>query len=146
MTQQERDRFDAIFDQVLRSLPQSVRNMFDDAPLIIEDSPSPDILEDFGLDPDDHTLCGLYSGTPMTDRTYDGPPHSPEHIYIFREGVILQAGGWQQTFDAAGNPIPHHEGGGGEAAIAHEIRITILHELGHHFGLDEDDLMKMGYD
>ena len=57
MTQQERDRFDAIFDQVLRSLPQSVRNMFDDAPLIIEDSPSPDILEDFGLDPDDHTLC-----------------------------------------------------------------------------------------
>jgi predicted Zn-dependent protease with MMP-like domain len=142
MTDAERNRFDELLDRVLRDLPASVRELFDDAPLIIDDRPTRDMLEEFELDGDDDTLCGLYSGTPMTDRSFDGSPMSPDHIYIFREGIVQHAGGWEEDVDDEGKPT----GGGGEEAIAREIRITVLHELGHHFGLDEDDLMKMGYD
>lgn len=147
MNQVERDRFDLLLDKVLRDLPASVRDLFDDAPLIIEDHPTRDMLEEFDLDPDDDTLCGLYSGTPLIDRSVEGGPTTPDHIYIFREGIIEHAGGWVQQSeramqDADGNTIPE----GGEEAIVREIRITILHELGHHFGLDEEDLIRMGYD
>lgn len=140
MTDAERQRFDALFERVMRQLPMSVRELFDEAPVILEDRPTRGILREFGLDPDDDTLCGLYSGTPMTDRGVEGPPCTPDHIYIFREGVVQQAGGWEPTVDEQGNPT------GGEDLVAEEIRITVLHELGHHFGLDEEDLMQMGYD
>jgi predicted Zn-dependent protease with MMP-like domain len=140
MTDAERQRFDALLEQVMRDLPMSVRELFDEAPLIIEDRPTKSILREFGLDPDDDTLCGLYSGTPMTDRSVDGAPLTPDHIYIFREGIVQQAGGWDLCEDEEGNPM------GGEEEVAEEIRITVLHELGHHFGLDEEDLMQMGYD
>jgi predicted Zn-dependent protease with MMP-like domain len=140
MTDAERQRFDALFEQVMRQLPMSVRELFDDAPLILEDRPTRTILIEFGLDPSDDTLCGLYSGTPMTDRSVEGGPFSPDHIYIFREGVVQQAGGWDPCIDEHGHSI------GGDDEIAEEIRITVLHELGHHFGLDEEDLLKMGYD
>jgi predicted Zn-dependent protease with MMP-like domain len=140
MNTAERDRFDGLVDRVLHELPASVRDLFGDAPLIIEDRPTRDMLEEFDLDPDDDTLCGLYSGTPMTERSVEGGPHEPDHIYIFREGIVEQAGRWETVSDEDGEPI------GGEDAVASEIRITILHELGHHFGLDEDDLLNLGYD
>lgn len=140
MTKSEQDRFDGLLDNVLRSLPMPVRDLFDEAPIIIEDQPSKDILEEFDLDPDNDTLCGLYTGTPIIERSVDDGPRSPDCIYIFREGVLQQAGGWESHMDEDG------ETAGGEQAIAEEIRITILHELGHHFGLDEHDLEAMGYD
>ena len=140
MTSNERDKFDRLLDQVLRDLPMSVRELFDEAPIIIEDRPSRDLLEDLDLDPDDDSLCGLYTGTPITARSVDGEAPAPDYIHIFREGIIQTAGGWEQTIDADGRAD------GGEAAIVREIRITILHELGHRFGLDEHDLEMMGYD
>jgi predicted Zn-dependent protease with MMP-like domain len=59
-------------------------------------------------------------------------------VHIFREGIIDMAGGWEEGED-------EHGAYGGEERIREEIRITILHELGHHFGLDEDDLERLGY-
>lgn len=150
MNKAERDRFDRLVDRVLHELPASVRDLFDDAPLIIEDRPTRDMLEEFDLDPDDDTLCGLYSGTPMTERSFEGGPNEPDHIHIFREGIIEQAGGWEPDPDSAEHKADGHVNPesipGGEEAIAREIRITILHELGHHFGLDEHDLLNLGYD
>ena len=140
MTKAEQDRFDRLLDDVLRHLPVPVRELFDEAPIIIEDRPSDDILEEFDLDPESDTLCGLYTGTPMIERSVDDGPSSPDCIYIFREGVLQQAGGWETHNDKGGETL------GGEQAISKEIRITILHELGHHFGLDEHDLEKMGYE
>jgi predicted Zn-dependent protease with MMP-like domain len=139
MNQDERDRFDRLLDQVLRDLPLPVRELFDEAPIIIEDRPSGDLLEELDLNPDDDTLCGLYTGTPMIERSVEDVPRSPDCIHIFREGVVQQAGGWEAHQEQGDEAV------GGEGAIAREIRITILHELGHHFGLDEDDLERMGY-
>jgi len=139
MTKGEQDKFDRLIDKVLRELPLAVRELFDEAPIIIEDRPSKDLLEELELDPDDDTLCGLYTGTPMVERSVDDSPRSPDCIHIFREGILQQAGGWEPD-EVDGEPI------GGEDAITREIRITILHELGHHFGLDEEDLERMGYE
>ena len=140
MNDAERERFDRLLDQVLHDLPMQVRELFDEAPIIIEDRPSRDLLEEMDLDPDDDTLCGLYTGTPVIERSIDDGPRSPDCIHLFREGIIQQAGGWEPCVDEDGKPC------GGEASVAHEIRVTVLHELGHHFGLDEHDLERMGYD
>jgi predicted Zn-dependent protease with MMP-like domain len=74
---------------------------------------------------------------PLTDRSVERPDSS-DVVHIFREGIVDMAGGWDEGEDEHG-PF------GGEERIREEIRITILHELGHHFGLDEDDLERLGY-
>ena len=53
-----------------------------------------------------------------------------EVIHLFRIGIMAEAGGEQAT----------------EEDLRREIRVTLLHEIGHHFGLDEDDLAELGYD
>lgn len=140
MTKAERERFDRLVDQVVRQLPPAVRDLFADVGMLVDDRPSRKLLLELGLDPNDELLCGLYSGTPLIHRSVGDEAHLPESIHIFREGILEHAGGWSRHRDDDGLTI------GGEEAISKEIRITILHELGHHFGLDEEDLERMGYD
>ena len=130
MRRGERIRFDSLLERVIETLPDRVRALLQDSPLIVEDRPDPRLLEQLGIDPDEETLCGLHSGTPITDRSVLDGPDAPETIHLFREGIVAEAGGWEA----------------GLAAVEAEIRITVLHEVGHHFGLDEDDLERLGYD
>lgn len=140
MTRSERERFDALLEAIIDVLPQRIRDLMDEAPVIVEDHPSPELAAELGLNPDEENLCGLHSGTPLTHRSFEHGHDLPETIHIFREGVIDEAGGWEQWTDDEGNIW------GGEDAVREEIRITLLHEIGHHFGLDEDDLEELGYD
>ena len=136
----ERQRFDRLLEKVLEALPPRIRALLDEAPLIVDDRPSPELLAELGMDADEELLCGLHSGTPLTHRSVEHAPDLPETIHIFREGVIEEAGGWEAWEDDEG------EQWGGEHRVREEIRITLLHEIGHHFGLDEDDLAKLGYE
>ena len=130
MTPAARQRFDLILEEVLSALPPALARLIEESPLIVEDCPGPRLLAELGLDPDDgDTICGLHSGTPLTERSVADPDTMPETIHIFREGIVEQAGGWEV-----------------EQAVRSEIRITVLHEIGHHFGLDEDDLARLGYE
>ena len=140
MKRLERDRFDELLEGVLAQLPRKIRALLDEAPLIVDDAPSPELLAELGIDLNEENLCGLHSGTPLTHRSVNDGHDMPETIHIFREGVIDEAGGWELWLDDDG------EAWGGESQIAEEIRITLLHEIGHHFGLDEDDLARLGYD
>ena len=90
------------------------------------------ILDELGIEDADDILCGLHTGVPLTERSVERPDSS-DVVHIFREGIVDMAGGWDEGEDEHG-PF------GGEERIREEIRITILHELGHHFGLYEDDL------
>ncbi len=81
----------------------------------------------------------MHSGTPLTERSVAEGGDLPETIHLFREGIIEQAGGWEESEDESGRLQ------GGEAAITEEIRITLLHEIGHHFGLGEEELEELGY-
>ena len=78
------------------------------------------------------------AGIPLTERSVNDSGVLPEVIHLFREGIVDEAGGWDEDEDDDG-PF------GGEEAVRREIRITLLHEIGHHFGLDEDDLERLGY-
>ncbi len=149
MRRRERARFDELLDAVVASLPEAVLDLFDEKPLVVEDRPSPEVLREFGLGPEEaDEICGLHSG-PMGELrplgTDDGvsPIDEIGVIHIYREGIIACAGGWEPwtDVDEDGTAIS----GGGEELIREEILITILHEVGHHFGLDEDDLDRLGF-
>ena len=76
--------------------------------------------------PDDPDLYGLYEGLPLPERTGQDTGMLPDRIAIFRRPL-------EQDF-----PDP--------AELEQEIRITVLHELAHYFGFDEDRLSELGYD
>ena len=146
MNAEHRERFDALLEAVLDELPQGLRALIDELPIIAEDVPTPELvaalIRDGVLEPGatGEDLCGLHTGIGLPDRSIEDPEGwgdpagegaGPAHIQLFREGIVALAGGWDEP-DA-------------DEIISEEVRITILHELGHHFGLDEDDLDRLGY-
>lgn len=137
MSPKRRKQFDAILERVIEGLPRGIRHLLDEVPVIVEDRPSPDLIaelaEEAGEDPADWSadeLCGLHTGTAFTERSVEASD-LPSDIMLFREGIVAEAGGW--------------DGEGSEAEVERQIRITLLHEIGHQFGLDEDDLERLGY-
>jgi predicted Zn-dependent protease with MMP-like domain len=136
----ERKRFDALLEEVLAGLPARLHHLLEEAPLIVEDRPAATLMAELGIDEDEDVLCGLHSGTPLTERSVGGEDGLPEVIHLFREGIVEHAGGWEPFQDDDGTWL------GGEDALLHEIRVTLLHEIGHHFGLEEDDLAELGYE
>lgn len=146
MKQAERERFDALVEEAIDSLPDRLHEMLDEVPVVVLDRPSPDMLRDLGIDPADETavseLCGLHTGTPETEHSFEAPPASSS-IHLFREGIISLAGGWTPIKDYDSENA--ETGPGGEDAVYEEIMVTLLHEMGHQFGLDEDDLEELGY-
>jgi predicted Zn-dependent protease with MMP-like domain len=140
MNRAERERFDDLLEQVLASLPRRLHDLLEEAPLIVDDRPSAQLLKELGMNEEDDLLCGLHTGTALTQRSVEHSHDMPEMIHIFREGIVDFAGGWEPWVDDDGTEL------GGEEAVRREIRITILHEIGHHFGLDEEDLAELGYD
>jgi predicted Zn-dependent protease with MMP-like domain len=136
LTDQQRDRFDLLVDEAVESLPPRIRALLDEVPLVVLDQPDDGMLRDVGIDPGDDSaldeLCGLHTGVALTELSVEHSGELPTVVHIFRRGIIALAGGWDEP-DA-------------EDTIYEEIRTTILHEIGHHFGLDEDDLADLGYD
>lgn len=135
----ERARFDALLERVLAGLPQGIRDLLDESPLVVDDAPSALLMREMGLTSDDD-LCGLHSGNPRTERSIMDSGNLPDTIQLFRRGILAEAGGWEPWTDDDG------QAWGGEAAVEREIRITLLHEVGHHFGLEEEDLRRLGYE
>lgn len=125
-----RDYFDQQLELVLPQLPESVHRLLDEVPLIVEDYPSERQMRQLGIR-HRRQLCGLYTGIPLTGRSvmHSGVPS--DVIHIFREGILSMASDRRGRID--------------ELELRKQIRITILHELGHHHGLTEDDLQRLGY-
>lgn len=136
MNAKERERFDALVQDAIDSLPARAAAMLDEVPVVVLDRPSAEMLRDVGIDPDEpgagDDLCGVHSGTAQTDRSVEHSGAIPPVIHLFREAIVSLAGGWDQP--------------GAEEEVYEQVRITLLHELGHQFGLDEDDLEALGYD
>lgn len=134
MTPRQQREFDEILQRVIDSLPEHIAELLDEVPVIVQDRPSPDQLRDLDIDPADEdevlSLCGLHTGIPNTDRSVDATD-MPSDIHLFRDGILDLVGGWD---------VPD-----ARELLEEEIRITLLHEIGHQFGLDEDDLDRLGY-
>jgi len=123
----QRERFDALFEDVLAELPQSLHELIEQTPVIVEDEPDAKLLAELEIERDD-VLCGLHTGVPLTERSVEHGVEPPEYIHLFRDGIVHVAGGWRDV-----------------EAVREQIRITLLHEIGHHYGMDEDDLEAHGY-
>ncbi|MEX2219086.1 MAG: metallopeptidase family protein [Phycisphaerales bacterium] len=136
MNAAERARFDSLVDDAVEALPRRVRDLLDEVPVVVLDQPEPVMLKDLGIDPADDAamdeLCGLHTGTALTHRSVEHHADLPTVIHLFRRGIVALAGGW-------GQPAADEE-------VYEEIRTTLLHEIGHHFGLEEDDLADLGYE
>ena len=114
-----RREFERLVARALESLPVPFQSRLDNVVVIVEDWPSPELLQDLEVDPDE-TLFGYYEGTPLTEYGRDAGAALPDRIYIY-QGAIEEV---CRT----------------KAEIIEEVRKTVLHEVGHHFGLGEAEL------
>ena len=111
-------------------MPPLVHQLIEKIAIDVEDYPSPQVIEEMGLEYRDD-LCGLYSGVPLGEKHLESPPHLSDAVTIYREGIVAA------TADADGRVTP--------AGLRKQIRITLLHELAHHFGMTEEELDELGY-
>lgn len=139
MTDEQRTIFDEHVEVVIASLPPHVREVLDEVPVIVADRPDEQVLRELGLEgqgvDDEQDLLGLHSGFALTERSIERTGELPSQIHIFREGVIRRSGGWPP------NVTPRFR-----QRLERQIRITLLHEIGHQMGLDEDELSELGYE
>jgi predicted Zn-dependent protease with MMP-like domain len=116
----QRDRFRRLVQRAIRGLPPEARDHLSNLELVIEREPSPADLE--GVEPGG-SLFGLYVGVPLIDRA-DYHMTLPDRIVIF-----------QGPLERAFHPRD----------IPEQVRITVLHEIAHHFGIDDERLHQLGY-
>ncbi len=118
------DRFENLVDQALAGIPMPFAAALDEVAIVIADEPSPAQRRENGLRADE-TLYGLYDGTPRTAWGADDVPF-PNTITIFR--------------------LPLEEDFPDPLDLEDEVRITVIHELAHHLGIDDDRLEELGVD
>jgi len=114
------DEIERIAAATLEELPANIRQRLENVPIMIDTVPSEDIVED-GYDP---RMLGFFQGTPMPED--GGTQPTVTNILLFKTNLERSAAD--------------------EEHLAEEIRITVLHETAHYFGLDEDDLVALGLD
>lgn len=134
MNEHDRNTFDALVEQAIEQLPPPLAAWLEEMPLIVLDHPTPDLLRwiDPPLQPEEAPyICGLHTGVANTDRSYERPTELPSQIHLFRQGILNAAG--------LTRPKPDSD------PLFDEILVTLLHEIGHQMGLDEDDLEQLGY-
>ena len=119
-----RQEFEQLVAEALDGLPRQFRRHMQNIAVVVETAPSRALLEAMGLWPD-HTLLGLYHGVPLPDRGHGYGSVLPDQITIF-----------QQPIEALYR-TPEE--------IREAVRETVIHEVGHYFGLDDqriDELME----
>jgi len=115
--------FSELVEQALKDLPREFAEFLEEVPIEVMDDPSAKQLQTAGVTRG--TLLGLYRGRPRTKRNVEDSGVVPDVIYIF-----------QKTIES----ICHSE-----VELVKQVRITVLHEIGHHFGMTEEDLERLGY-
>ena len=110
-----RERFEALVSAALDDVPPELATLIDNCVVLVEDDPP-------AGEPD---LLGLYDGTPLTHRDAGYTMALPDRITIFRLPTLAMCGSEQEVVD--------------------EVRITVVHEIAHHFGIDDDRLHDLGY-
>jgi predicted Zn-dependent protease with MMP-like domain len=118
-----RDEFDRILQQALAELPEDIRRELKNLAVIVEDLPREEDLTEFDP-PLDPCLYGLYVGIPLPERTTSDAPHLPDQIFLYKRNLERMCAE--------------------RDSLVQEIRITLLHEVGHYLGFDEDDLAQRG--
>ncbi len=110
------DRFGELVSDALDTVPPELAALMDNVAVFVEAEPPAD-------DPD---LLGIYEGTPLTERDWSYGGVLPDRIVVFRGPTLRMCETEDEVID--------------------EVHITVVHEIAHHFGIDDDRLHELGYD
>ncbi|MHC4441991.1 MAG: metallopeptidase family protein [Planctomycetota bacterium] len=116
--------FEAVIEEAIESIPPGFNKYLDEIVVDVEDMPDEFTCEQVGIK-DPRTLLGLYRGTPMNQRHVQAPYRYPERIVIYQLNIERLCKSKRK--------------------MVTQIRKTVLHEIGHHFGLTEKQLRELGY-
>ena len=116
MVTMTRDEFEAAVDDALDAIPDELLDMIDNCVILIEDEP----------DGDDPDLLGLYEGVALTDRGDLWGGELPDRIFIYMNPTLRMCEDAQH--------------------VREEVAVTVVHEIAHHFGIDDDRLRELGWD
>jgi predicted Zn-dependent protease with MMP-like domain len=111
----DRASFEKLVDEALDGIPDELAQLVRNVVVLVEDDPPAD-------DPD---LLGLYDGVALTERYGDFGMQLPDRIFVFRNPLLAMCES--------------------EDELVAEVRITVVHEVAHHFGIDDDRLHDLGY-
>jgi predicted Zn-dependent protease with MMP-like domain len=120
-----RRAFEKLVEKALERLPGEFRQAFDNLAIVIEDWPDPAIVEEITGDPSE-VIYGLFLGTPLPERRFEDSGDLPPVIALYQ-------GPLEEDFPDRGE-------------LAREVEITLVHELAHFMGFDEDTVRKFGYE
>ncbi len=114
-----RREFQELVREALTNLPDEFARAMQNVAVVVEEEPSAEDLASVGLDPEQDDLFGLYQGVPLPERGPEAPT-LPDRIAIYRLPIL-----WECE---------------SRAQVVAEVRTTVIHELGHYFGLSEEEL------
>jgi predicted Zn-dependent protease with MMP-like domain len=109
------EEFEQLVGQALDQIPPQLANLIDNCVVLVEDDPPPE-------EPD---LLGLYDGVPLTERGTGYGGVLPDRIFVFRHPTLAICSTVEDVVD--------------------EVHITVVHEIAHHFGIDDERLHELGY-
>jgi predicted Zn-dependent protease with MMP-like domain len=111
----ERERFVRLVGQVMDALPERFRERIHNLAVLVEDRPPRELARSR-----DGLVLGVFQGVPATQKSTFDMSYGPDRIVLFQKNIEAVCSS--------------------DAEIRHEIRQTVLHELGHYFGLNEEEL------
>lgn len=114
-----RQAFEKLVADAVRLIPARFRREMDNIALVVEDEPDAALLADMDIDPPD-SLYGLYQGTPLTERQWADGNRLPDRITIYQ--------------------VPIEEDAEDDEDARDIIAETLIHEVGHYFGLSEEEI------
>jgi acetylglutamate kinase len=110
-------------ETALAAIPEPLRSLVRGTAIVVEEAPDDEILAEMGLE-SPWELTGLYRGVPLTQKSAGDIPSAPDTILLFREPILLE---WIET---------------GED-LFRLVRNVLIHEIGHHFGLSDEDIARL---
>jgi predicted Zn-dependent protease with MMP-like domain len=114
------DIFEDLVRKAVGGLPVRYRRLLKNVTVVVEENPSREVLDEMELESEDD-LLGLYTGTAKGEESFFDPAgHLPARVIIYR-GPILRLCRTKEE-------------------VIQEVRDTVAHEIGHHFGLDDDEM------
>lgn len=120
-----RERFEELVREAIDALPEEFVRALDNVAIVVEDEPSAEILRSVGLDPRTDTLFGFYHGIPLPERGTEYSGALPDRISLYYR--------------------PLRRACRSERALREEIYTTLVHEIGHYFGMDDEEIEALGY-
>ncbi|MGI3785329.1 MAG: metallopeptidase family protein [Janthinobacterium lividum] len=112
----DEEKFETLVSEALDQVPPELANLMDNCVVLVEARPPSDGPAD---------LLGLYEGIPLTERGEFYSAVLPDRIYVFREPILAVCHTYEE--------------------VVEEVHITVVHEIAHHFGIDDDRLHALGY-